>query len=238
MNLLAHVRGASKIIDRIPRNHPMKKFYLVWSFLSVNAWFWSSVFHTRDKPITEKLDYFCAASSILFALYYTVIRLFHLYPSQKAHSTIRIYTLWTSLCGITFLSHISYLSLLPRFDYAYNIVFNLIIGLAHNALWLLYSLPISFIQRFPSKPKSYRPPYASKAAVFVALTTAATALEVFDFPPLGRVIDAHALWHLATVPIGLFWKYIFLCRNHRRLWTTSGPAITPLLVITQSNGPA
>lgn len=41
------------------------------------------------------------------------------------------------------------------------------------------------------------------------MTTAATALELFDFPPWGRVIDAHSLWHLATVPIALFW-YDFL----------------------------
>jgi hypothetical protein len=32
---------------------------------------------------------------------------------------------------------------------------------------------------------------------------------VGDFPPWGRVVDAHALWHLATVPIAVMW-YDFL----------------------------
>jgi len=41
--------------------------------------------------------------------------------------------------------------------------------------------------------------------VFVALTIAATTFEVFDFPPWYRVIDAHALWHLSTVPLVVFW---------------------------------
>ncbi|KAG5651719.1 hypothetical protein H0H81_007689 [Sphagnurus paluster] len=91
-------------------------------------------------------------------------------------------------------------------------VFNLSIGLTHNALWLLYSLPISVIRRFPSMPKTYRPSYIRKATVFVALTTAATALELFDFPPWGRIIDAHSLWHLATAPIALFW-YDFLVED-------------------------
>jgi hypothetical protein len=58
-------------------------------------------------------------------------------------------------------------------------------------------------------PRSYRPAHASTAALAVALTTAATALELIDFPPFGRAIDAHALWHLATVPLAVMW-YDFL----------------------------
>jgi len=43
----------------------------------------------------------------------------------------------------------------------------------------------------------------------VAVTMLATGLELFDFPPWLRVIDAHALWHLATAPIAIYW-YRFL----------------------------
>ena len=92
--------------------------------------------------------------------------------------------------------------------------FNLAIGMAHNLLWLVYSLPssIGVLQRFPARPKTYRPRYANKAGLFVLLTTAATALELFDFPPWGRIIDAHALWHLATAPIAALW-YTFLIED-------------------------
>ncbi|KAG6809973.1 hypothetical protein H0H92_013844 [Tricholoma furcatifolium] len=191
----------------------------MWSYTSINAWIWSSVFHTRDLPITEKMDYFSAALAILYALYYTVIRLYHLYPRQTrltipnlSESTGLAYKLWTFACVVAYVAHVSYLSILPRFDYTYNMVFNLLVGLTHNALWLLYALPISVFRRFPSQPKSYRPDYVYKAAVFVVLTTAATGLELFDFPPWGRVIDAHALWHLSTAPIALFW-YDFLVED-------------------------
>ncbi|KAF5371868.1 hypothetical protein D9615_009525 [Tricholomella constricta] len=197
----------------------MRSYYLVWSFTSINAWIWSSVFHTRGEfnlPATEKLDYFSAALAILYALYYTVIRLFHLYPRQSrltltgaSRPTSLASKSWPLLCIIAYVTHVSYLSLLPRFDYTYNMAFNLAIGLTHNFLWLLYSLPTTAIRRFPSKPKSYRPGYVGKAAIFVAFTTAATALELLDFPPWGGIIDAHALWHLSTAPIALFW-YDFL----------------------------
>jgi len=47
LNLWAHARGASKIRRRVSDHHPMKYYYLVWSMVSINAWVWSSVFHTR-----------------------------------------------------------------------------------------------------------------------------------------------------------------------------------------------
>ena len=40
----------------------------------------------------------------------------------------------------------------------------------------------------------------------------AMSLELLDFPPIGRILDAHALWHAATVPIGEMW-YNFLIED-------------------------
>lgn len=173
-----------------------------------------------DLSFTEKMDYFSAALAIMYALYYTTIRLFHLYrPTRKLTQTSETSKSWkfyalTWSCSLALLGHVSYLTLLPRFDYTYNMAFNLIVGLLHNILWLLYSLPPSFslLRRFTSRPKSYRPPFATKAGVFVALTTAATALELFDFPPWSLIIDAHALWHLVTAPIAYYW-YTFLVED-------------------------
>ncbi|PPQ82382.1 hypothetical protein CVT25_008343 [Psilocybe cyanescens] len=222
LNLWAHARGGSAIRSKLPKYHPMRPYYLMWSMISINSWIWSSVFHTRDLPLTEQLDYFAAALSILYALYGAIIRLFHLYPlpqtTRLTHSAKPAkswnHTFLTIVCSLIYIAHVSYLSLLPRFDYTYNIIFNTTLGLLHNALWAIYSLPasLSILRRFPSQPKSYRPKFVSKAALFVILTTAATALELFDFPPWARVIDAHALWHLATAPIALMW-YDFLIED-------------------------
>jgi len=197
----------------------MKPYYLVWSFASINTWIWSSVFHTRDTPVTEKLDYFSAALSIGLGLYVAVIRLFHLYPKTRNRLVLtsvdqfrpRILRLWTLLSGLIYLGHVSYLSLSPQFDYSYNIVFNLIIGLIHNGLWIIYSLPANYsiLRRFPSEPKAYRPSFVGSAGRIVAITTIATGLELFDFPAIGGVIDAHSLWHLATAPLVGYW-YQFL----------------------------
>ncbi|KAF8638817.1 hypothetical protein AX17_001875 [Amanita inopinata Kibby_2008] len=197
----------------------MKRYYLTWASASMNAWVWSSIFHTRDLPITEKLDYFSAALAILYALYCATIRLFHLYApsgsrqsaaSSQANERVAKKTL-TLTCILLYIGHVSYLTLPLRFDYTYNMIFNVALGLAHNGLWLVYALPssMSVMRRFPSRPKSYRPRFVTKAAYLVGITMIATALELFDFPPWKRVVDAHALWHLATAPIALCW-YRFL----------------------------
>ncbi|KLO14887.1 Per1-like protein [Schizopora paradoxa] len=229
-NLWMHLRGFKALRRRVPRAHPLRSMLLTWSVLSMNAWVWSSVFHTRDTPTTEKLDYFSAALAIMSALHFTVARFFFLSPS----SSLR-FRVWTTLCALTYLAHISYLTLLPRFDYAYNMAFNVALGVSHNILWLIYALParLTLFRRFPSpfdpesdskspldgnnnrtryRARNYRPAFASRAALCVGLTTAAMALELLDFPAIGRVLDAHALWHAATIPIAGMW-YTFILRD-------------------------
>ena len=168
-----------------------------------------------DTPLTEKLDYFSAALAILYALYITIVRLFHLYSGTRAFPSLPkrrpLFHVCRALAAVAYTAHVAYLSLAPRFDYTYNIIFNLALGLTHHALWLSFAWPGSraLFPRFAMMPRSYRPTYAGTAAVVVLLTTAATALELIDFSPLGRVLDAHALWHLATVPLAVMW-YDFL----------------------------
>ncbi|TFK22673.1 Per1-like protein [Coprinopsis marcescibilis] len=221
LNFLAQVYGYFKIRKSLPNSHPMKAFYSNCTFFGMNAWVWSAVFHTRDTRLTEKLDYFSAALVILNALYVCIIRQFHLYPRNESSkltttsSSIPARNVLLAICSLVYASHIYYLTSGPRFDYTYNMLFNLVIGLSHNFLWLLYSLPsaLSLLPaRYPNGQKRYRPSFVGKAAVFVVLTTAATCLELFDFPAWARVIDAHSLWHAATAPMAYFW-YNFLVQD-------------------------
>jgi hypothetical protein len=171
-----------------------------------------------DTPRTERWDYFSAGLAILSALYVTVIRIFHLYP--KRHNPLTSphppsptpRRLWFTLCLFAYLGHIGYLGLSPRFDYSYNVAANLTVGMIHNLLWLLFSLPLPILTRYPNRPRSYMPPFAKKAAAFVGMTTLAMGLELFDFAPWARTIDAHSLWHLATAPIASYW-YGFIVQD-------------------------
>ncbi len=49
MNLFVHLRGALLVGRRMAEGHPMKPYFLVFAVVSVNAWVWSAVFHTRGR---------------------------------------------------------------------------------------------------------------------------------------------------------------------------------------------
>jgi len=217
LNLRAHLKGLAYLRRRVGETHPMRPYYITWSVISASSWIWSAVFHTRDKPMTEKLDYFSAGLSILFSLYVALIRIFHLYPTSLGPSRDSTFTsifrhFCTAVCTTAYLGHIAYLSLAPRFDYRYNILVNLVVGVIHNILWVLFSIPATPFKRFPFATNPRTKPWISKPLWCVILMTAATMLEIFDFPPWRRIIDAHSLWHLSTAPLAGIW-YTFLVED-------------------------
>lgn len=168
------------------------------------------------------MDYFSATATILYTLLFTLVRLFHLFPQQPQYPSGKpaMYYLIV-LFLILYTSHISYLLSGPRFDYGWNIIFNLMAGSMHLGMWALFSL--SFTTRLPWPfsliPTPYppfdpisitpKPKWSGTSAILVLATTAAMSLELFDFAPFFRIIDAHSLWHLATIFIARGW-YNFL----------------------------
>lgn len=46
-NLFFHVKGARRIQRVLPVDHPMRWYYVASAIVSINAWIWSAVFHTR-----------------------------------------------------------------------------------------------------------------------------------------------------------------------------------------------
>lgn len=243
LNLYVHVKAFLMLRKTLPDLFPLKVVYILHTLVSANAWIWSAVFHARDKDLTERLDYSSAGAVILSGFFFTICRLFRLAPGTQAFSR------FTKLCGVALLLHIIYLSI-GRFDYSYNMTANVLVGMSHNILWLVYSLwPKTFpndamANRYQtsraalraSKPPSalaassggsppppalasISPPSTSRKArrqlqLILGLTTAATMLELLDFPPLLRALDAHALWHLATVPLTSMW-YTWLADDAR-----------------------
>ncbi|KAJ3330740.1 hypothetical protein HDU93_010109, partial [Gonapodya sp. JEL0774] len=101
--------------------------------------------------------------------------------------------LWRAFCLLLYIFHVTYLALLPRFDYSYNVIACAIVGALSQLAWLFFAW------------RERHREYAWRGAVLALGVTLAMSLELGDFPPIGWAVDAHALWHLATVPIGVWW---------------------------------
>ncbi|KAI8929271.1 Per1-like-domain-containing protein [Entophlyctis helioformis] len=215
-NGLGHYYGLRRYQAQIrPENYPLYPVVEFAGYIAVNSWVWSAVYHTRDFAWTEKLDYFSAMASILMSLYLAILRV--------GGVTNRRVRAWIVAAALAFyIGHVSYLSFW-RFDYGYNMLAGLAIGVSGNLLWLGWSV-YQYIRSWSSAPdarhhrQSIRSAaggnaapgtkYAWKIAVVVLGISAAMSLEVFDFPPVWGVLDAHSLWHLCTAPlIPIYWDF-------------------------------
>ncbi|KAI8990282.1 Per1-like protein [Pilobolus umbonatus] len=200
LNGVMHLQYYNIMKAKLSSNYYLKPFYLGIAVVGMNAWLWSTVFHTRDTPLTEKLDYLSAGLYILYGLCVAVIRVFYVQG--------RMTVLWILFCLSLYAMHVAYLLRRDRFDYSYNMTACIIIGCIQNTLWLTWS-----IYQYTPWGNVERRPYAWMAGASVILVSCAMALEVFDFPPIMMLVDAHSLWHAATVPLIPFF-YRFLIHDY------------------------
>lgn len=194
LNFVAHQHGMARVRDLIPGSYPLRKYYLIFGYLGLASWIFSMVFHTRDFPITEKLDYFAAGASVLYGLYLAVIRIWRL-DQSRPHFKPALLRSWTMLCFGLYIVHISYLSFWS-WNYTYNMAANVAVGIIQNLLWSWFS-----VCRYRKVMKSW----TAWPGMIVAWLILAMSLEILDFPPVGGLIDAHSLWHLGTVIPTAWW---------------------------------
>ena len=211
-NLAAHAHNLHRLYkakhtsqcftSKAARSDPAWSLWTTYALGSINAWWWSAVFHSRDTYFTERLDYLSADVSIVIGLYVSVSRVF----GFKSVFSKVVCTLVLS-AGIA--AHFWYM-LFVKFDYGFNVKLCILVGIVQQVMWCAWALVV----RHPSK---------HQLIVFVVLINAALSLEVLDFPPIAGLLDAHALWHLCTVPLIYMW-YGFVFADIE--WSVSQAAAT------------
>lgn len=198
MNLIAHLKGIRRLRREVRKDSPCYKLWHIFTLVSLNGWTWSTIFHTRDFPITELLDYTFAYSIVLAMLYCMIIRMIH-------KRSIIIRGIVTALFLSFYLNYFAYLSV-GKFSYSFNMATNITTGGLCALGWLIWCY---FVRR--------RRPYYRKMIRFLVLFGLSMSLELLDFPPILWTFDAHSLWHLATVPLsGLFYSFVIEDCQHLR----------------------
>ncbi|XP_017780018.1 PREDICTED: post-GPI attachment to proteins factor 3 [Nicrophorus vespilloides] len=189
-NFYANLQGILNFRKTVRPDAPMFWFWHFFCIVSLNGWFWSTVFHARDFPNTEFMDYSCAFSMVLMSCYCMIMRFMKDFP--------RFLKIAVTVFFIAFYAnHVTYLKL-GKFDYLYNMQVNILVGTFTAIFWFAWAI----YNRF-------RLPYVWKIAAFVSVACVSTLLEVLDYPPLFYILDCHALWHLSTVPlVYLFYSFI------------------------------
>lgn len=166
--------------------------WLAIAVIGVMSWVASSVFHARDVEWTERMDYFCAQLYMASQVVGAVGRGFGPRAARWAVPPVLA----------AFVFHVAYLTiLLPRFDYGWNMVVMISVGVCNCLSWLLWCW----------KNRASNPWTSYCAAIVVALLLTA-GLEVLEFEPWWLAVDSHALWHFSTIPMSYAW-YEFVRRD-------------------------
>ncbi|KAM9890273.1 hypothetical protein OXX79_011548 [Metschnikowia pulcherrima] len=204
-----------------PEKATMLFQYVLLLLVSMIGWTCSTIFHIRDFPMTETLDY-VGASAISVANFNAVfVRYFGLFRSEKR----RVRILFQTILALILTGH--FVKLYSDWDYTYNMRFNVFFGISAVVLWILHSLNVNKTYREKSHIYSnsiYLLPHETRilaklnhiglsrskyipllpVALNLFLLTA-VVLEMVDFEPLFMLIDAHSLWHLCTIFPPIIW---------------------------------
>ncbi|CAJ0582088.1 unnamed protein product, partial [Mesorhabditis spiculigera] len=173
-------------------NLPDKYLWRSYCKAGIVTWISSTAFHCVDCWHTERLDYFFACF-LIFASF-VVAAIFTL-PELSSGSYGSFYrSALTFLCAILWVHHVY--GLLIHFDYGYNMFVCIMVSIATTALYTRY-----FLARFRSNQRLTRGDQMLLKAML--LLNGSVLFELFDFAPIWWTIDAHALFHLATVPVPL-----------------------------------
>jgi hypothetical protein len=186
INAVPHVYYLIKLC-RLARDYPVSlsapntfvAHWISFAAVAINTWVWSTVFHARDTFLTERLDYFCAFSIIIWGLWIAVSRTLHLQIDQQ------IVLLVILLFG--YFSHLLWMSFV-LFDYGWNTLVNAVCAFVCSFFWLRWA--------WSNRDRTY----VYLLVVSIVGVYPMSLLELLDFPPFFELLDAHALWHLSTIP--------------------------------------
>ncbi|KAK4350806.1 hypothetical protein RND71_030119 [Anisodus tanguticus] len=170
----------------------------IYAIFSMNSWFWSAVFHSRDVDWTEKLDYSSAVALLGFSLILAVLRVFNVRDEAS-----RVMVSAPIVAFVT--THILYLNCY-QLDYGKLMLLDHIAGLNMKVCLAMGMLQLSLwavwagVTHHPSRWKLW---------VVVIGGGLVSLLEIYEFPPYMGFVDAHALWHATTIPLTyLWWSFV------------------------------
>ncbi|CAM8948865.1 unnamed protein product [Rhodiola kirilowii] len=194
LNLAMHFHGWLSFIIllwyKLPQKLDKTTYYEyttlwhIYALLSMNSWIWSSVFHSRDVELTEKLDYSSTVALLGFSLLLSIIRSLNI---RIEAARVMIAAPLLAFVG----AHISYINFY-HMNYGWNMKVCVTMAVLQLLIWAVWA----GVSNHPSKWKLWTVIIGGGLAML---------LEIYDFPPYKGYLDAHALWHATTVPLTCMW---------------------------------
>lgn len=171
----------------------MTRWLQAYACAACIAWTCSAVYHSRKTSIATHLDLVSALGFIASGLFIA---------ARRIRGTSAQPLRFTALFWLMLLSWAvrAYFMVLGKVSFTSHMVLSISLVVVTTLLWVSWILHTLL---FATDDTERQSKYLCLLCQFWLII--ASALEIFDFPPIAGVFDAHSLWHAATVPLGFLW---------------------------------
>ncbi|KAI6186944.1 hypothetical protein M3Y98_00188300 [Aphelenchoides besseyi] len=186
----------------------LRDVWIGYSIVGIGSWICSMLFHSRDFWLTELLDYFAAGALIFYAFYASLIVTIPILQRRKSLRLLIFSTTFFFYCR-----HVYYLFSRSSFDYQYNMFCCVSLSVITAVIYILWCIKEWLVGQYRPSMKTLL------ITIFIGL--GAAVFEVFDFPPIFFwTIDAHSLFHLATIPTPILLARFAVAEAEREVQAT------------------
>ena len=174
----------------------MQYWLMLYSTIATICWFSSAIYHSKKTKNTTQLDLITALLFIITGLFLVIRRIYD--KNANYYSILMISSILYIFWGIR-----AYYMLQNQISFDNHMKTSIFLVILTTTLWFLWLLYIHYNNKTHINSKVKYLCFICQIWLILA-----SALEIFDFPPLYGIFDAHSLWHLVTIPLGYVW-YIF-----------------------------
>jgi len=200
-------------------HHYMTPWIILYATTSCIAFTCSTIYHAKKTIEHTKYDLISALLFITTGLFIAIRRIL----LSTYCSLTTLLSIFIIIYGLLF-SWRAYYMMQGLITFSNHMSWSISIVAITTILWmywiiksLLYSKNIINHHRYQSIKGNVKGSYQlnhMRYASYLCLSCqlwfiAAAAFEIFDFPPLYGIFDAHSIWHAATVPLGHMWYYFW-----------------------------
>ncbi|CAD7955247.1 unnamed protein product [Amoebophrya sp. A120] len=212
----------SDIIPSFPGHSVFQFYQQLWHFFGVNLFLQSALFHAYESKVTLFLDVFSVQLTFVVSLF--MARRLHLIGFQvekrtgkqgsdpereqgavEDPSTVKRECLCFLLPALFLTLSFNLYNAIVLDNAISPVAVGMLIGGVGTTLF--FALPL-----FHNCYKNILLDEAAFLVVMIGPFPMAFAFEVLDFPPseFFYLLDAHAMWHLATIPMQIWWWRVFV----------------------------